>query len=230
MTRTHRILFAALATIAVGTALLGAAQGPDPKEGWAKVIKWLMSPFTDPNAQEKQYKAAGDKYWADVWSKAERFRKDHQYDLVIANEAGGDWKFGLTDLFPTQLKDSPSGTVKVTMVKSFSLDNEPNSGAVMTTTSAPVNVKGWSGTLVVTPVCEKKNLLSKMFARVFYLEDAKRHRMYFTLTKGTSSTSVPVVGVAEMSNKILYDQKPIEFNDPKAKSFNMLGIKVDALE
>jgi hypothetical protein len=117
------------------------------------------------------------------------------------------------------------------VVRANGIDYATTAGREMTAASAPVSLETHWGTLVVTPVCDKKNFISKQnFARVFYLEDANRRRIYLTLTKGTSSTDVPVVGVASMSNRILYDEQAIEFNDPQYKSFNMIGIRVDKLK
>jgi hypothetical protein len=229
MAHTRKILLSALATVALGTALLG--RSPEAKESWAAIGRWLMTPFTDPNALEKKLKAAGDKFQEETWAKANAFRASHQYDLVIANETGGEWKFGIIDTFPTQLKDPQSGIFKVAVIRANGLDYKTTAELEMTAASTPVPLESHWGTVVVTPVCEKKNLLSKQkFARVFYLEDANRRRIYLTLTRGTAATDVPVVGVASMSNKALYDDKAIEFNDPQFKRFNMIGIRVNKLK
>jgi hypothetical protein len=219
MHRPRKFLMTALAFAALGAAPAGAERG-DPI---VAILKWVFQPVTD------QIKPYTDKVQATVQGKAKEFRELHQCDLVITNQGMGEWKFGITDQFPGQLKDPPSGTVKVAKVKADGFLTYP--AVELTTASAPVALTDFYGTLVVTPVCASKNLVSSQkFARVCYLEDGNRRRIYLTLTKDTSGKAVPVVGVAGMSNQLLYEQNAIHFSDREMKNFNAIGILIDKIK
>ncbi len=231
MDRFKKILISALAVAALGAVLPGATMDAPSDDIVVRFIKWYFKTAAEMIA-EKARAAIGStsaKAMAAVEKDAKDFQALHAYDLVITNQGQGAWTFGITDKFPGQLKDEQSGTLKVAMLKPDGDGTYPP--VEVTPSSGPVAMNDFYGVWVVTPVCAKKNTFSSQkFARVCYLEDSNRRRIYLTLTKDTSSTAVPVVGVAAMSNQMLYEQKPIHFNDPQFKNFNMIGIQVDKIK
>jgi hypothetical protein len=213
MVRSHGFKGMTLAVLlgSLGPGLAVAADN-DPL---VQMIKFLWRPFAEQNARS---------------ARADQFREKTKYCVVITNESRQDWKFGCDGKASAAMKDKPSGTLQVAGVRANGTDFFPPDAVDDTT--PPVVIGRNYGTVVVTPV-NKRGMVygSEKFARLCYLEDAKGKRIYLTLTKDTSSTAVPVIGIADgASNKVVMEQKAIHFSDKQLKNLNMIGISIDGIQ
>ena len=208
--RLSAVALPALLTLAAATVSL-PLRADDPI---IAVLKYLLKPF----AQQNQRMA-----------EAEAFRNATKYCVVITNESRQPWKLGCIPFDPKErYGNQPSGTLEVKVPRRTGNGFFP--ADPMTEGGAPVTIDGHFGAVVITPTVTRSGILSwQKFARYFYLEDGTGNRIYFSITKDTSSTASPVFVLAGASNALVQRTKALAFSDSKIKDFNMIGIKVDHL-
>lgn len=211
MKANSRIL-GATALLILATLGTGAAAWADNENPLVTFLKWAFSGVQSENANSQKVKD---------FAKATRNR------IVITNEGRGAWKFGYLKDYKKELGAVQSGTLELWEARLG--QDKLKAMPALAPDGDPVAIGTGYDAIVINPIPEG-TVFKKNVYRVCYLQDGDGNRLYLTISKDAAGNAVPKLGVAAESNRLLYDQKPLEFSDKQKKDFNVVGIKVEKLK